>query len=271
MLLRALSVLLITILLASCDHQANIDRCILQLQSGDKEQQNQAARQLIKYKDKSVPALSALLKSDDETQPLMALTVLAKINTSQAAAAALPALHDERPDVRYEAAKLVAAAPLPAQTCALCTGCVRDPYWKVRLEMTKLMARCNSREAATALALLLQDTEPAIRSAAIQNLLGMKLAYATDAILQSMDNTDEQVRYIAIQAIGNLGDKRAIPRLLQTLQADRNTYLRQKAAVALAQLGAQEAAPLLQEMLANGTAAEQKAAKEALGVLASFR
>jgi HEAT repeat protein len=215
--------------------------------------------------------LASLLAGEDEALALMALAVLGKINTARSTAAVLPALRDERLDIRYAAAKLAAAGPLPAAACSLGALAAHDPYWKIRLEITLLLTRCNSRAAAETLAALLQDSVAAIRSSAIQNLLGMKREYAGDAVLRSLDNTDEQVRYIAIQAIGNLGDQRAVPRLMQTLKDDPNTYLRQKAAVALAQLGVREAAPLLKTMLAQGSAEEQKAAKEGLEILANFK
>jgi HEAT repeat protein len=251
----------------SCGKQVPVDQYLRDLKSTDREKQNQAAQKLLQAQDQAVPGLASLLKDEDEMLRLLVLRVLAKIHTPKSAEAALPALHDASIDVRLEAATTLAAGPLPAQGCSLFVAALRDPYWKVRSELAKGVARYNTREAVEAIAGLLEDEEPGVRSTAIQNLLTMKPEYVGDMLMAKLNSPDEQVRYIVVQALGNLGEKRAIPQLLKVLKESQNTFLRQKSALALAELKAQEAAPLIQNMCATGTTDEKKAAREALETL----
>ena len=253
-------------LLLACN-RVPVEQLITQLQDRDPVVQDQAARQLVKRKDKAVPALSGLLDKEDETHKIMALQVLSKINTPSAGQAVLKALGDINLDVRLQAALVLASVPLPDQVPPPILKAIKDPYWKVRLGMVQVLSRFKTQPALAAIAALLEDKNDEVRKNAIQALLLIQNPAVVRVLLKALDNQDAQVRYIAIQALGTLQDTSAIKPLLKILAEEANTHLKQKAALSLGMLKSKKAVPLLQEMARTDDPDEKKAALQALGMV----
>lgn len=55
-------------------------------------------------------------------------------------------------------------------------------------------------------------------------------------LLESLNDADDDVRYFATVALGQLGDRRAIPKLRQTAQGDAATLVREGAKTAIERL-----------------------------------
>jgi hypothetical protein len=66
-----------------------------------------------------------------------------------------------------------------------------------------------------------------------------------EALLSRLRGGDEEAAQEAAQALGDRGDPRAIPALMEALRVTRDRGVRNRAALALADLKAHEAVPLL--------------------------
>jgi HEAT repeat protein len=91
-------------------------------------------------------------------------------------------------------------------------------------------------------------------------------------LIQELDNPLERGRYKIVRshaanALGRLGDPRAIPHLMRLLADDPHDHVRIIAAGSLGWLNAEEAIPLLVKRLDDPSVGPRSAAAEALGML----
>lgn len=99
-------------------------------------------------------------------------------------------------------------------------------------------------EAKRSLRPLLDDPDPAVRSAAIASLGRLRDEEALDVILLRFEDGDPMVRQIAIIAAGEVGDRTAVPALKRALRSDA-AEIRFQALASLAMLDPDEAIPAL--------------------------
>ena len=95
---------------------------------------------------------------------------------------------------------------------------------------------------------------------------------AVEQLIQTLKDEDSQVRDGAAQALGEIGDKRAVEPLINVLKADKNFYVRGGAANALGKLkdtGAVE--PLINALKADKNSYVRGGAANALGKLKDTR
>ncbi|MBI5724171.1 MAG: HEAT repeat domain-containing protein [Planctomycetes bacterium] len=74
---------------------------------------------------------------------------------------------------------------------------------------------------------------------------------ATSALVSLLDDENCQVRYIAAEFLGYVGDARAVGPLIQALQRDKNEIVRMRAVIALGKLGDPRAAEPLRRSSQN--------------------
>ncbi|MCK5118511.1 MAG: HEAT repeat domain-containing protein, partial [Candidatus Latescibacteria bacterium] len=84
-----------------------------------------------------------------------------------------------------------------------------------------------------------------------------------DGIEQAAEDTSAAVRYVAVQLLGSLEDREAVPFLIESLK-DEHRPIRKKAAQSLGMLGDERAIGPLKELVKQGTAEERGAAERAL-------
>jgi HEAT repeat protein len=87
---------------------------------------------------------------------------------------------------------------------------------------------------------------------------------AIPALIQALQDEDRDVRQAAAEALGQIGDPQAIPALIQALQ-DEDRDVRQAAAEALGQIGDPQAIPALIQALQDKEGWVRRAAAQALG------
>ena len=85
---------------------------------------------------------------------------------------------------------------------------------------------------------------------ALMHLEG-KLTYST--LITALDDLDPEVRQSAIAALGELGDKKALPKFRKSLLRDRNVGVRTEAAYRLGKLGSTEDIPSLEKAAKQDT------------------
>jgi HEAT repeat protein len=121
-------------------------------------------------------------------------------------------------------------------------------------------------EGVKALLPLLGDSDHYVREAAAQALGQLGDARAVEPLLASLGDSDTGVRLAVEQALGQLGDARAVEPLLALL-GGRDVYVSEKAAQALGQLGDARAVEPLLASLGERSRDVRWVAAQALGQL----
>jgi len=121
-------------------------------------------------------------------------------------------------------------------------GALLSPDWIVRMYAARALARIRAPEAVETLVLLLQDTVKAVREEAASAIvaLGEK---SIPSLLKALDNPDWRVRLRVVEAMGMVKLPFAIEPLLSLLSHDPDTAVRQDAARALGEIGDRRAVP----------------------------
>lgn len=94
-------------------------------------------------------------------------------------------------------------------------------------------------EVVATLEAALSDAEPEVRAASATALADVRALEAFDALLAAADDGDALVQQLALRALGELGDARALPRVRRALSDDR-PEARFQAVVAFARLAPDE-------------------------------
>jgi HEAT repeat protein len=188
-----------------------------------------------------------------------------------------------------------------AEATPLLLELVRDPVQKVSRAALEALGRVGGDDGVVDLIVKqTADTSQPIqrRLTAIEGLGYFKNPKATDALIELSRDDDLQVRLAAIEALGQTGDRRAVPPLADRLKepevipvlvvalgriggekaasmlfviADSegtDEALRFQALCAAAKAGSKKARPALVKVLSDGQPKEREAAIEALGHLA---
>ncbi len=186
---------------------------------------------------------------------------------------------------------------------SLATALVRDPFWGVRVEAAKGLAVIGGSAVVAALRLGASDADPRVRGAAFAAMASAPSAEVTGdlrtalradpselaqaAALRSLgslrpegawqalskallrESHADRIRIAALEALGPLGDTRAVPVALEMTGPGRSPATRRAAVKALAALGRGQAVVVsrLERLLADPQPPVRKAAAEALGQL----
>ncbi len=115
---------------------------------------------------------------------------------------------------------------------------------------------------------LLQDSDAEIRAQAAKVLGDAKMAAGTDQLIRLLADKNPRVQLYATQALGRMSAKEATQPIINMLEAnqDKDVYLRQAGAIALARIGDQKA---LGELATHSSEAVRIAAVVALKKLTS--
>ena len=129
-----------------------------------------------------------------------------------------------------------------------------DPDRGVRLSAARTLGRLANDEALPVLVNSLQDKEAMVRVEAAHALSRYNSEAAFEALLnalsQSHDENNRFVREYAAEALGKLGDRRAVPNLIEALH-DKSDLVRPSVATALGKLGEPAAIEPLQRIRHN--------------------
>ena len=188
-------------------------------------------------------------------------------------------LHDQDADVRKTAAEALGKIGAKAAASEL-TGTLQDKDARVRAAAALSLARMGALEAAPALVTLLADPVPivqeasslalgeldpdraldkkiarfldsdqiATRVAASRALLGLTGIQYSPALLSRLHDTDPAVRQTTGALLGETGDGRAIPHLIERMERDPDPGVRVETAYRLGKIGDARAHSLLRRV-----------------------
>jgi putative membrane-bound dehydrogenase-like protein len=183
-------------------------------------------------------ALSEALRSE-------ALSGLEKAGTEKAAAAlARAAVLPEPVGLRVRALEALAVAVRSKPARAACLAALERPEPAVRRAAAAALVKQAEEGDAAKLLPLLADKETAVRLAAVQALGALKARDAVPALIRAAQ--DEAMQFDALKALAQIPDRRALSAYLTGLTS-KNPELRQASAQAVAAIR-DEAAPLLEEL-----------------------
>lgn len=191
-----------------------------------------------------------------------AATGLGRSNTPEAVTALLPLLKDNEASVRsaaawslsFAAAQRTAGTPISNVMQAnvvkdLCE-LLKDPDKNVKISAADSLGRLHNSNAVRALAAAVDD--PDVRTIAVQSLGQIGNSWGTPAVLKALqlkDGEDRQTtRALAAQALGKLVDLRAVKPLIAALK-DEDEIVRQWSADSLGLIGDRRAVGPLIEVL----------------------
>ena len=140
--------------------------------------------------------------------------------------------------------------------------------WVVRMHASKAIGRLASPQAVGTLVLLLQDRVPAVRDEAMVALKNIG-EQAIIPLVTSLKDKNWRTRLKATEALGVLGSKTAVQPLIEMVQSDPDTAVRQDAIQALGNIGDPSAVEQLLGVLNEPRLQVQ--AVEALGKIGDSR
>jgi HEAT repeat protein len=159
--------------------------------------------------------------------------------------------------------------PVPAELVTALLQAVDDENAKVRLDAmyaTGVIAKAPL--AADQLARLikaLDHYDPAVRAASARVIGRLKMTEAGDALLKAVNDSQAEVRYAAIRALGAIRDARATAALTEQFAYYKKGEGAFSALDALARIGAPGSVPLFKERLQDKDPYIRRAAAEGLG------
>jgi cyclophilin family peptidyl-prolyl cis-trans isomerase/HEAT repeat protein len=246
-----------------------------------------AARGLGAMKDRTlvVPVLIELLKDNERPVTIQALRSLARLGDRSAAPALLDTLRrgikdahvraeavaalsvggegvaevlqdflgDPAPAVRGAALRALAQLDAEAFVFAL-SGLDVDPQWHVRAALASVLATLPAESALPRLRAMVDDSDQRVQPAVIAALAALNAPDAAALVTSRLQHDDPTVRIAAANAVAKLKLPNGAALLANAYRAAKNdtTYVARAAALgALAEFGAAEAVPVLQEALAD--------------------
>ncbi len=179
------------------------------------------------------PLIEALRDSDQavKTAATRALTAIGE-----------PAVVDvgfclQDPDLSVqEAAASILSATADERVLEPLTSALFSPDWVVRMHAARAVGRLGNPRSVETLALLLQDTVPAVRDEAVAVLTSIGEA-AVAPLVDALAHRDWRIRLRAAEALCVLKSQTAVAPLVGLLKHDPDTAVRQEAARALGGIG----------------------------------
>ena len=211
-----------------------------------------------KIEEQAEPLINALLRvlsEGDEESRLIALDALLTIGLP-ALPVLIGALSDTSPPVRAAAAEMIGEIGEPSASGYL-LPLLADGDGSVRAMAAKSLGKLRSTDATPSLITCLLDMKAGVKKEAV-TALGRIGRPAVDDLIATLTGPSDEIRRGAAEALGEIGDQRAIPHLVNLLGSD-NAGVRAAAIEALKRFDVAVIRPL-EEILATGSREEKLAA-----------
>lgn len=192
-----------------------------------------------------------------------ALMRLANLKRPEASRAATGALNDRSPTVKGAAAHAIVWLP-GNEAVSLLLPLLKDKSEFVRREVVFALGETRHQSAVTPLTdMMTRDKEPSVRAAAAMALGHVGDATAVVPLMQVVTGApgkkkkpknleEEFVVRSAVQALGQIGSRVAVPTIITALQDETNSIdTRREAATALGLIGDPSAVPALEAAFAG--------------------
>lgn len=164
-----------------------------------------------------VHAVIPMLRSDDAPVRNLAMDLLRALGHTD-----LPAmqrlLQDDDADIRIFASDILGSTNSVLAVSTLCDALLNDPEVNVRYQAAVSLGQLGFPEAAPCLNQALDDEEW-VQFSVIEALTKVKDASSVGALATALNNASELVSSIIVDALGEMGDVKAVPLLLKRLSA----------------------------------------------------
>jgi HEAT repeat protein len=209
--------------------QKDIPALILALRNNDFEIQTSAARALGSLGTEGINELILALKDRNRDVRLGIIEALSVIRDQRAVPPLIELLNDRSSEVRWETAIALGEIGGPDTTSAL-KNALRDPDKYVRYGAASALSKIGWNPVS--------DEERAFYYVGIQEWQAVQNCgpAAISALSLVLHDQDSSVRLQAIEILGSIGDKKAIPALMQSLR-DENADVRWKTVLASPKCG----------------------------------
>ncbi len=261
-----------------------VEPLIAALRDSDKAVRWAAAQALGKIGDaRAVEPLIAALRDSDKAVRWEAAEVLGKIGDARAVEPLIAALQDRENDVRMAVVEALGKIG-DARAVESLIATLMDSDQKVRLCAIKMLGNLSNARAVEPLITALQDNDHVVRKAAAEALdnIGWKPtantvgatywianlewdnctkvgALAVEPLIVVLKDSDRNVRKAAADALGAIGDSRAVPPLCAALQ-DKDSYVYVAARKWLPNFGVLAVEPLLNDLKDRDEEVSERAA-----------
>ena len=211
-------------------------------------------------------ALTALLKAlDDEDWDvrIQAVGAIGEIGGDAALTALLNALEHKVSFVRQQAARAIVKIGGDAALTALLKALEHED-WCVREQAVGAIGKIGGEAALPALLKVLEDEDSVVRDRATLEAISQGCMVNFQTLFFLFGN-NLNVRYRAVEAIGQIGGKAALPALLQALDDDNWSVGRQNIVEAIGNVVGDAALPALLQALEHEDQFVRQYAAEAIG------
>ncbi|MCK9152172.1 HEAT repeat domain-containing protein [Methanobacterium alcaliphilum] len=216
----------------------------------------------------TLPLIEALEDPDSEVR-WKAAEALGNIGDRTAVDSLILALSDKDSDVRKHAARSLGDLEDNKALYPLIDA-LNDVDWPVRKNAVTALGKIGDEDSLKFILKALDDNDIDVRRHAIGALVKMKKT-AVKPLLDKLNSFDWQTRAIAAEALGRIGDRKAVMPLSEVLSGhkkrDENRYVRGKAAEALGRIGDKKAIKYLESALDEKYIFVRKRAQEALNLI----
>lgn len=191
---------------------------------------------------KAVDPLIKSLNDKDEEVRWKAAWALGNIGDKRAVQPLINSLSDERWYVRRYAASSLGKLKDNRSVMDLINA-LNDDEWQVRRYAAEALGEIGDERAIKPLVNLLNDNDGDVRGKAINSLGKMKKA-AVEPLIIAFESEDWRIRTRVAEALGEIGDKRAVDILINALigkTKDNSRFVRGRVAEALGKIGDERA------------------------------
>lgn len=201
-------------------------------------------------------AVVPLLRSEDAPVRNIAMDILREVGSTDIDSL-VHLLHDQDPDMRIFAADILGSTGSVQAVAPLRGALLRDPEVNVRYQAAVSLGGLAFPEAANSLNKALEDEEW-VQFSVIEALIKIRAESSVGALVKALDTSSELVASVIIDALGEMGNLKAVPLLLRRLSSTTGP-LRNKIVSSIVKilgeksvglLGAKEKANLYEYMLA---------------------
>lgn len=198
--------------------QEAIPLLITHIQNPDIGVQEAADRALRKIGGASVvTAAIPLLRSEDAPVRNISMDLLREVGTENIDPL-FQLLHDSDPDMRIFASDILGSSNSVLAVPPLCGALLRDPEVNVRYQAAVSLGSLGFQEAAPSLNKALEDEEW-VQFSVVEALIKLRAESSIAALVKALDSSSELVASIIIDALGEMGNIKAVPLLLRRIDA----------------------------------------------------
>jgi len=165
---------------------------------------------------RTIKSLLPLLRSDDAPLRNIAMDVLREIGADDLAVLH-PLLHDADCDMRIFIADIIGSTKNRKSVAPLCDSLLKDPEVNVRYQAAVSLGNLAFPEAVDCLRQAMTDEEW-VQFSVVEALTKIRADSTVTALTQALSNCSPLVASIIIDALGEMGNIKAVPLLFKSLE-----------------------------------------------------